>query len=48
MSAGIACIVIWRLVAKTTLLRVLPPIFRMSSKITHVPLPTRKFYTAAT
>jgi len=43
---GIACIVVWRLIAKNTFLRVLPPVFRFTSKV--VSLPTRKFYTPAT
>ena len=38
----------WRLIAKSVLLRVLPPIFRTTSRAFDVDLPTRRFYTAAT
>lgn len=45
---GIAFIVVWRLAAKTILLRSLPPLFRAASNITNIPLPTRGHYMAAT
>jgi hypothetical protein len=38
----------WRLLAKSTLLTILPPIFRASSRAFDFTLPTRKHYTAAT
>lgn len=44
---GIASIFTWRLIAKSTLLRVLPPIFRLVSKVLDRPLPTRRFYLSA-
>ncbi|KAK4687514.1 hypothetical protein P7C73_g2591, partial [Tremellales sp. Uapishka_1] len=45
---GIGIIFVWRMIAKATLLRVLPPIFRFASQLTPLALPTRKFYKAAT
>jgi hypothetical protein len=41
-------VVVWRLVAKKTLLRSLPPLFRFGTRLLRRPLPTRKFYTPAT
>ncbi|KAK8843376.1 hypothetical protein IAR55_007033 [Kwoniella newhampshirensis] len=43
---GLGVLFAWRLVAKTTLLRILPPIFRAASRI--IDIPTRRFYKAAT
>ncbi|GMK56246.1 hypothetical protein CspeluHIS016_0300860 [Cutaneotrichosporon spelunceum] len=45
---GIGTIFLWRLVMKRTLLTVLPPAFRLFSKVLDVPLPTRRFYLPAT
>lgn len=45
---GIGTIFLWRLVMKRTLLTVLPPAFRLVSKVFDMPLPTRRFYLAAT
>ncbi|CAK9782950.1 unnamed protein product [Cutaneotrichosporon oleaginosum] len=45
---GIGTIFLWRLVMKKTLLTILPPAFRLFSKVLDVPLPTRKFYLPAT
>jgi hypothetical protein len=45
---GIGLVFAWRLLAKATLLTILPPIFRASSRIFEFNLPTRKHYTAAT
>ncbi|ODN95718.1 hypothetical protein L198_04336 [Cryptococcus wingfieldii CBS 7118] len=45
---GLGIMFTWRLIAKATLLRVLPPTFRAFSHILHTQLPTRRFYTAAT
>ncbi|RSH95324.1 hypothetical protein EHS25_000411 [Saitozyma podzolica] len=45
---GIGIIFAWRLLAKATLLRVLPPIFRFTAKLFDFDLPTRRFYKAAT
>jgi hypothetical protein len=47
-NPGIGLLFIWRLIAKSTLLKILPPIFRASSRIFEFNLPTRKHYTAAT
>lgn len=44
---GIGAIFLWRLIMKTTLLRVLPPVFRLFSKVFDTDLPTRKFYMSA-
>jgi len=40
--------IIWRMFAKRTLLRVLPPIFRQADKLFDLELTTRRFYKAAT
>ncbi|KAL7421245.1 Long-chain base-1-phosphate phosphatase [Cryptotrichosporon argae] len=48
VALGIATMFAWRLVMKATLLRVLPPVFRVVSGVFHVELPTRRHYTAAT
>lgn len=45
---GISLIFTWRLVAKSACLRMLPTIFRIVSRVFDRPLPTRRFYTAAT
>nr|XP_018259107.1 uncharacterized protein I303_08651 [Kwoniella dejecticola CBS 10117]OBR81265.1 hypothetical protein I303_08651 [Kwoniella dejecticola CBS 10117] len=45
---GLGIMFAWRLIAKTTLLRILPPIFRTFSKVSGEDLPTRRFYKAAT
>ncbi|WVW79260.1 hypothetical protein I302_101227 [Kwoniella bestiolae CBS 10118] len=45
---GLGLMFAWRLVVKTSLLRVLPPIFRVISKLSGEQLPTRRFYKAAT
>ncbi|BEI80981.1 hypothetical protein CcaverHIS002_0201410 [Cutaneotrichosporon cavernicola] len=45
---GIGTIFLWRLVMKRTLLTLLPPAFRLFSKVLDVPLPTRRFYLPAT
>lgn len=44
---GIVSIFVWRLIAKATFLRVLPPLFRLVSKVLDRPLPTRRFYLSA-
>ncbi|KAF9011774.1 hypothetical protein BDQ17DRAFT_1344805, partial [Cyathus striatus] len=46
MVVGILTIFVWRIVAKSTLHLVLPPIFRLLAKI--FDLPNRRFYTPAT
>jgi hypothetical protein len=46
--SGIAIVFGWRILAKRTLLRVLPTIFRVYSKTLDVDLPTRQGYIAAT
>ncbi|WWD21106.1 hypothetical protein CI109_105587 [Kwoniella shandongensis] len=46
LVVGLGALFAWRLVAKATLLRILPPIFRAASKIFDIP--TRRFYKAAT
>lgn len=38
----------WRLIAKMTLLRILPPVFRFSAALFDFELPTRRFYKPAT
>lgn len=48
LMSGIAIVFGWRILAKRTLLRVLPTIFRIYSKTLDVDLPTRQGYTAAT
>ncbi|KAI9636684.1 sphingosine-1-phosphate phosphatase [Dioszegia hungarica] len=48
LMSGIAIVFGWRILAKRTLLRVLPTIFRVYSKTLDVDLPTRQGYTAAT
>lgn len=45
---GIPAMFAWRLIAKRTLLTVLPTIFRVFSGVLNVSLPTRKHYVAAT
>lgn len=45
---GISVIFPWRIAAKAVLLRVLPPIFRATTRVFDVELPHRKFYTPAT
>ncbi|WVQ93301.1 hypothetical protein IAU59_000369 [Kwoniella sp. CBS 9459] len=44
---GLGIMFAWRLVAKKTLLRALPPIFRLFSRLSHQSLPTRRFYKSA-
>lgn len=48
VALGIGIIFAWRLLAKATLLRVLPPIFRFTANLFDFDLPTRRFYKAAT
>ena len=48
LTAGIAIIVVWRIVAKQTFLRTLPFIFRAASRVFDFDLPTRAGYQAAT
>ncbi|WVQ81355.1 hypothetical protein IAT38_003478 [Cryptococcus sp. DSM 104549] len=48
LVVGLGILFAWRLVAKATLLRVLPPIFRGFSNLSHLELPTRRFYKPAT
>ncbi|WWC91291.1 uncharacterized protein L201_006234 [Kwoniella dendrophila CBS 6074] len=45
---GLGIMFAWRLIAKTTLLRILPTLFRTFSKVSGEDLPTRRFYKAAT
>ncbi|WWC73172.1 uncharacterized protein I206_107138 [Kwoniella pini CBS 10737] len=45
---GLGIMFAWRLIAKTTLLRILPPLFRTFSRVSGEDLPTRRFYKAAT
>ncbi|WVO15304.1 hypothetical protein L204_102960 [Cryptococcus depauperatus] len=45
---GLGALFAWRIVAKATLLKILPPIFRSFSSIFRTSLPTRRFYKAAT
>ncbi|WWC97890.1 hypothetical protein V866_004778 [Kwoniella sp. B9012] len=45
---GLGLMFAWRLVVKASLLRILPPIFRVISKLSGSHLPTRRFYKAAT
>jgi dihydrosphingosine 1-phosphate phosphatase len=46
MTFGILVIFVWRIIAKSTLHVILPPIFRVLAKA--VELPNRRFYTPAT
>lgn len=44
---GIGAIFLWRLVMKYALLKALPRVFRLVSKVLNKPLPTRRFYLSA-
>ncbi|WVF65651.1 hypothetical protein IAT40_000382 [Kwoniella sp. CBS 6097] len=44
---GLGIMFAWRLAAKKTLLRTLPPLFRLFSRLSHQSLPTRRFYKSA-
>ncbi|ORY26226.1 phosphatidic acid phosphatase type 2/haloperoxidase [Naematelia encephala] len=44
---GMVILFAWRFVAKSSLLRVLPPVFRAFSSLLEVDLPTRKHYMSA-
>lgn len=48
VAGGLAAIVVWRLIAKPTCLRIFPVIFRAVSKAFDTELPHRPFYTPAT
>ncbi|OCF40255.1 hypothetical protein I317_05949 [Kwoniella heveanensis CBS 569] len=48
LAIGLGIMFAWRLVAKKTLLRILPPLFRLFSRLSHQSLPTRRFYKSAT
>ncbi|WVQ75462.1 hypothetical protein IAR50_005087 [Cryptococcus sp. DSM 104548] len=48
LGLGLGLMFAWRLLAKAVLLRILPPLFRAFSHVSHTQLPTRRGYTAAT
>ncbi|WVR09120.1 hypothetical protein IAU60_006182 [Kwoniella sp. DSM 27419] len=45
---GLAIVFTWRIVAKFALIKALPSTFRLASSLSNLPLPTRRFYKAAT
>lgn len=48
IMCGLVAIVVWRLIAKPTCLRLFPVIFRAVSKALDTELPHRPFYAPAT
>lgn len=45
---GLGVMIVWRIIAKSTFLRILPPIFRQADRLFDLDLTTRRFYKAAT